>query len=93
MNDNKIKFVLFKNDRKESENHPDYKGYSKEEGWNAAAWIKTAKNGSKYLSVSYEPPASQEQAASYTEQMAENKYANPADNISSEFEADSDIPF
>lgn len=57
--DNTNKGSLFKNDRKESANHPDYKGSINVEGteyW-ASGWIKTAgpaaKNpGSKFLSVS-----------------------------------------
>ncbi len=41
--------VLFKNDRKEKETHPDYKGSCEIEGqeyW-ISAWIKTGKEGSK----------------------------------------------
>lgn len=57
--DNTNKGSLFKNDRKETANHPDYKGSINVEGteyW-ASGWIKTAgshaKNpGSKFLSVS-----------------------------------------
>lgn len=46
--------ALFKNDRKESDNHPDYKGKINIEGvdyW-LSAWIKTDKNGAKYMSLS-----------------------------------------
>ena len=57
--DNTNKGSLFKNDRKEAANHPDYKGSINVEGteyW-ASGWIKTAgphaKNpGSKFLSLS-----------------------------------------
>lgn len=46
--------ALFKNDRKESDNHPDYKGKINIDGvdyW-LSAWIKTDKNGAKYMSLS-----------------------------------------
>lgn len=57
--DNTNKGALFKNDRKESPNHPDYKGTINVEGteyW-ASGWIKVAgpnarNPGSKFLSVS-----------------------------------------
>ena len=57
--DNTNKGALFKNDRKESPNHPDYKGTINVEGteyW-ASGWIKAAgplarNPGSKFLSVS-----------------------------------------
>lgn len=57
--DNTNKGALFKNDRKESPNHPDYKGAINVEGteyW-ASGWIKVAgpnarNPGSKFLSVS-----------------------------------------
>ena len=47
-----IKFPLFKNDKKEG-NQPDYKFFDKEGGHEAAAWIRTSKGGTKYLSVVY----------------------------------------
>lgn len=46
--------ALFKNDRKEKEMHPDYKGSMTVEGkeyW-ASGWVKVASNGGKYLSIS-----------------------------------------
>jgi len=57
--DNTNKGALFKNDRKESPSHPDYKGTINVEGteyW-ASGWIKVAgpnarNPGSKFLSVS-----------------------------------------
>tara|TARA_R110000744_G_scaffold66022_1_gene134967 strand:+ start:6274 stop:6537 length:264 start_codon:yes stop_codon:yes gene_type:complete len=48
--------VLFVNDRKESENHPDSKGSGLIYGvecW-ISAWRKTSKNGVKYLSLSFQ---------------------------------------
>ena len=48
--------VLFKNDRKESEKHPDYKGYltvNNQEFW-LSAWIKEGKIG-KYMGLAISP--------------------------------------
>ena len=47
---------LFKNDRKESERHPDYKGEINVDGelyW-LSAWVKDGKKG-KFLSLSIKP--------------------------------------
>lgn len=46
---------LFKNDRKEADTHPDYKGSALLNGvehW-LDAWINTAKDGSKYMSLKF----------------------------------------
>jgi hypothetical protein len=56
---------LFKNDRKEQPNHPDYKGdilIDGQEYW-LSAWIKEGKSG-KFMSLAAKPKeARQEQAA------------------------------
>ena len=53
--DNSSRGVLFKNDRKEKETHPDYKGsYTDANGaefW-LSAWIKKDKNGNSFMSLS-----------------------------------------
>lgn len=46
---------LFRNDKKESENHPDYKGQAVINGvpvW-VAGWLKPLKDGGKYMSLSF----------------------------------------
>lgn len=48
--------VLFKNDRKTQDNHPDYKGSLNIDGveyWQAA-WLKKSKDGKTFMSFSYE---------------------------------------
>jgi hypothetical protein len=60
--DNTDRGVLFKNDRKEKDTHPDYKGQINvggEEYW-LSAWIKEGRNG-KFMSLSIKPK--EEQAA------------------------------
>ncbi len=45
--------ALFKNDRKETEKHPDYRGSLNVEGteyW-MSAWLKVSKKGDKYMSI------------------------------------------
>lgn len=73
---------LFKNDRKETDSHPDYKGSALIGGvehW-LDAWINTAKDGSKYMSLKMKPKDAQ-QAGSYAKQEP-----RPAD-------LDDDVPF
>jgi uncharacterized protein (DUF736 family) len=75
---------LFKNDRKEKETHPDYKGTAMVGGvemW-MSAWLKTASNGSKFMSFSFQPK--DQQAA----QPTPKKAAAPA---APDF--DDDMPF
>ena len=51
--DNTNSGVLFKNDKKEKDNHPDYRGSINVEGeefW-ISAWIKTSAKG-KFMSLS-----------------------------------------
>ncbi len=48
---------LFRNDRKESDTHPDYKGSALLNGvdhW-VDAWINTSKSGDKYMSLKFKP--------------------------------------
>ena len=55
--DNNMRGVLFKNDRKDSDRHPDYKGNAEVDGvqyW-LSAWIKEGKTGQKFMSLSFTP--------------------------------------
>ena len=49
--------LLFKNEKKQSDNHPDRKGEGKINGidyW-IAGWVKKDKNGNAFLSLSFTP--------------------------------------
>lgn len=51
------KGALFKNDKKEKDTHPDYKGSINVDGteyW-LSSWIKTSKAGGKFMSLSVTP--------------------------------------
>lgn len=55
--DNNNSGALFKNDDKESDRSPDYKGSAevdRTQFW-VNAWIKTSKAGKKYMSLSFTP--------------------------------------
>lgn len=49
--------ALFKNDKKESDSHPDYKGSAMINGsdyW-VSGWINVSSAGTKYMKFSYSP--------------------------------------
>jgi len=61
--DNTNSGALFKNDRKETDRHPDYRGDANINGkdvW-VAAWIKESKNGKKFMSLSFTEKDEQKQ--------------------------------
>lgn len=68
---------LFRNDRKEKETHPDYKGSCLVNGvkMEIAAWIKESSSGTKFMSLKFSEPRDQT--------AAPKKAAEP----------DNDIPF
>ena len=49
--------ILFRNDRKTSDKHPDYRGEATLEGkpWRLAGWIKEGRDG-KFLSIAFSEP-------------------------------------
>ena len=64
--DNTNSGALFKNDNKESERHPDYKGSLNVGGvdhW-VSSWIKVSKSGQRYMSLSVKPKDEREQSSS-----------------------------
>ena len=77
--DNANSGVLFKNDRKETERHPDYTGTWTDadgvEHW-FSAWLKESKSGTKFMSVSARP-----------------KQAPQPINAPADFSAEDDVPF
>jgi hypothetical protein len=75
--DNNLRGVLFKNERKEKDTHPDYKGSAEIGGveyW-LSAWIKAGKNG-KFMSLSF---SAKEEAPKDTRTLAERK--RPKDEV------------
>lgn len=74
--------VLFKNDRKETDSHPDYKGsWTNEQGqemW-LNCWLNESKNGQKYMKLSASP---------------KEAYVAPAAPVApASFEPSDEIPF
>lgn len=76
--DNTNRGALFVNDKKESENHPDWNGKIDVEGteyW-VSAWKKKSKSGDPYMSLSIKPKE-QRQAR----RPAPTRQAPPADDF------------
>ena len=74
---------LFKNDKKESENHPDYNGSAMVNGtemW-MSAWLKTSTSGKKFMSFSFKPK----------DQQTSKPVAKSAPKAEPDF--DDDMPF
>lgn len=64
--DNNMRGVLFKNEDKDSDNHPDYKGQGEVDRkpvW-ISAWIKTSKKGVKFMSLSFQFKTAQQGGSS-----------------------------
>ena len=79
--DNTNKGALFKNDKRQTESHPEYKGsinVGGEEYW-LSAWVKTSKTGSKFFSLSVQ--------AKNTKAVPQPRAAAPIDDF------DDPIPF
>jgi hypothetical protein len=87
--DNTDRGALFKNDRKEKESHPDYKGSINVGGvefW-LSAWIKEGAKG-KFMSLSVQAKDAQTKpAAKPAAKPAQTKGDSPWDDM------ESDIPF
>ena len=79
--DNNNTGALFKNERKQTEKHPDYNGSCEINGvemW-MSSWIKTSNKGQKFMSFSFNPK----------EVQAAPKPVQAADSV----DDDDDIPF
>lgn len=80
--DNSNRGAIFKNDNKQQDNHPDYKGSLNVGGvdlW-VSGWLKTSKeNGKKFLSLSVKPK--------------DDKTPNTLPKQEKAVEFDDDIPF
>lgn len=65
---------LFKNDKKESENHPDYKGNALIDGieyW-VSSWINTSKDGKKYMSLKFNAKDESKVSKQIKEEMSDD---------------------
>lgn len=75
--------ALFRNEDKAAETHADYKGSIRiagQEYW-LSAWLKTSKNGKKYMSLSTQP------------KLARDIRGAVAHKEPAKFEDDAEIPF
>tara|TARA_R110002126_G_scaffold210336_1_gene356960 strand:- start:322 stop:588 length:267 start_codon:yes stop_codon:yes gene_type:complete len=76
---------LFKNDRKETDNHPDYNGsclVNGSEMW-MSAWLKTSASGKKFMSFSFKS----KEGETYVPKT------QPISRASQKLANDDDVPF
>ena len=64
---------LFRNDRKEKETHPDFKGSCLLNGvkMDIAAWIKQSSTGTKFMSLRFEEPRERAAAPKKSEEVVD----------------------
>ena len=82
--DNNNTGVLFRNERKESERHPDYNGSCEVNGvemW-ISAWLKTSKTGKKFFSFAFNP-----------KEIKAGNSQPVAAAVANDFNEEEDIPF
>ena len=90
--DNTNRGVLFKNDRKEKDTHPDYKGSINADGveyW-LSAWMKEGAKG-KFMSFSLTPKEQTQTAAQAAQQVAPPQRQQQAAPVVEDL--DDSIPF
>jgi len=73
--DNTNSGALFKNDKKETEKQPDYKGKLNINGkdFYISAWLKTSKDGNKYMSLAIQEPTQGHQSTKQRDSILEMK--------------------
>jgi hypothetical protein len=89
--DNTDRGVLFKNDRKESDNHPDYKGsinVGGQEFW-LSAWIKDGAKG-KFMSLSVKPKEDQQRQGTPQRQAPTRQAPSRSQSAAPDMD---DVPF
>lgn len=81
--DNTNSGALFRNDRKETDKHPDYRGEINVGGtdyW-ISAWLKTSGKGTKFMSLAVTPkddkPGKPKQEARRSDDTDDIPFANP----------------
>ena len=88
--DNNLTGALFKNDRKEAETHPDYKGSCEINGvqyW-VNSWINESSKGTKYMSLKFSPKEEQQR-----QQRQNLKRSAQVAQIDDGDDLNDDIPF
>lgn len=86
---------LFKNDRKETDSHPDYKGSALLGGvehW-LDAWINEARDGSKYMSLKFKPKEQRAGARTNYAGADEGEWNSAAAAAKPPSDLDDEIPF
>lgn len=86
---------LFKNEKKEQDNHPDYKGDCLIDGqayW-MSAWLKTSESGRKWMSFSFKAKESAQKTPSAPPKTHGQMKREAASKGTGFDDMDDDIPF
>ena len=77
--DNTNRGALFRNERKESDSQPDYRGPINVQGveMELAAWLKTSKNGKKFMSLSIGPKWEPKEKQAPKEEVPFDDFSDP----------------
>lgn len=85
-----INIALFKNENKEKDSQPDYKGWNSKTGESVAGWVKEASNGSKYISLTFKTAEENAQFNKVKVEETKQQVSQPDAHF---FDDDQDIPF
>jgi single-stranded DNA-binding protein len=80
--DNNMRGVLFENDRKETDNHPDYTGKCEVDGveyW-LSAWVKPGRNGD-FFSLSFKPKEGEQRQQAPSSNRRPAQSARPTERL------------
>ncbi len=91
--DNELRGVLFKNDNKDSEKHPDYKGSATIEGTDyfMDAWMNESESGKEYMSVRFK---AKDKQSGNKKPAAKQDFRRNQEKTDTGFDGmDDDVPF
>ena len=83
MSENKNSGALFRNDKRETEKHPEYTGKITIEGveYYLSAWVNEMRNGQKYFAIKATPKTATTPTTTAPAQPQTSTIADPVDDL------------